>query len=626
MKTLKALIYLLLFFAGAALIIWFLYGQITNYLNSFPEEEKQAVVQTENGSEESNKTDVQNDEENIDKAALAANILAASETAPRNATEVSTTELASLQDAYFQTIGTVKSTGVVTIYPLTAGSVKTVNFEQGDYVQEGKTIVELTGTNLTEHVSETQLKIAEASLANAKASLENLKKTSQQSLATAGLQVQSAMNQNSALAYDLAIIEQNKAALDDSIYLLENSLDNTQTMSSRDESKGIRDLDDLIFMLNDAQDARGRTQRQIDDLKDEINDLNETAEEPRQEETNIPSNPTEQPQSEAPTPQEPDLNAQKAAILEEQLVQLEAALEAQNKGIDEMFSAIDNAKYGLATAENGTELSENQILGQISQSQSQADVLDLTLQSTKTKLGYTGATSDAVQLAQQGYNSTKVQLETAIDDVANQVKLAELNVEMAQSQAAALNIKAPFGGIMTILDLYPGQTVSPQQAIAEILDPKSFRLEVGVDIDTANRIASNRDAQIELGGRLIDVPISSIGLKVDEQTKLVKVTMRLPNIFFKLNQNMKVYLPLSIGSGTTAGTRSLPLDAVIIGSEKQFIFVNENGTAKRVEVELGEIAGDQVEIKTKLPANSEIILDGAKDLVDGQDIQTINVK
>lgn len=623
MKTLKAIIYLLLFCAGLTIIIWFLYGLISSQLDMAE------TNTTEITSTETNQTTQINSETTLsdtEKSEIAANILAATEYSTVDATEVTTAGLSSLQTSYFQTIGTVKSTGVVTIYPLTSGAVKAVNFKQGDYVQQGDTIIELTGTNLTPHASETQLKIAQATLDNAKASLENLKKTSQQSIKTAGLQLQSAINQASAIAYDLAIIEQNKAALQDSINLMENSLDTTNQINNRTGSEGVSDLNDLIFMLNEAQDARSRTQRQIDEVRDEIEQLENFSWQARAEETNIPEEETVREQAAATQTTELDINAQKQAILEEQLTQLETALKTQNKGIDDMFSAIEKAKYGLAISEDSADLSENQLLGQLSQSKSQADVLDLSLQSTKTKLGYTGDTSDAMQLSQQAYNATKTQLETAIDDVTNQIKLAELNVEMAKNQAAALTIKAPFSGTMTMLDLYPGQTVSPQQPVAEVLDPKSFRLEVGVDIDTANRIASNIPAQIELGGRRIDVPISSVGLKIDEQTKLVKVTLLLPNIFYKLNQTMKVYLPLSGGNGAVSGSRSVPLDAVIIGSEKQFIYINDKGKAKRVEVELGEIAGDQIEILTKLDPNTEIIVDGAKDLVNGQPIQTVNAK
>ncbi len=630
MKTLKALIYLLLFCAGIVAIIWFLYGLINNQLDALPEEAQQVENnkdQNSNTVNEGSSNSINSSESQTTNELGSETFSNATQSSSRAAKEVSTTQLAALQNSYFQTIGTVTSTGIVTVYPLTSGAVKSVNFQAGDYVQAGDEIVELTGTNLSEHVSKTQLKIAEATLENAKASLENLKKTSNQSIKTAGLQLQSAVNQASAIAYDLAIIEQNRASLDDSINILENSLDNTSEMNSRNRTKGVNDLDDMIFMLNDAQDARGQTQRQIDDLKDEIEELKDDSTPPRTEATNIPSSDsgtdsTTNPGSDSQSA-EADFNSAKLAILEEQLIQLQAALATQDKGIEDVYSAINLSKHGLASAENGSELSENQIMAQLTQSKSQADVLDLTLQSTKTKLGYNGDSSDGLQLSQQVYNATKAQLETAIENTANQIKLAELNVEMAKSQTAALSIKAPFEGIITLLDVYPGTTIGPQQIVTEILDPKSFRLEVGVDINTANRIAQGIPAQIDLGGRRIDVPITSVGLKVDEKTKLVKVTMRLPNIFFKLNQNMKVYLPLSIGSGTLQNSRSLPLDAVIIGTEKQFIFVNDHGTAKQVEVELGEIAGDQVEIKTKLDPNMEIILEGAKDLVDGQTVEVI---
>ena len=567
----------MLFVAAIILLAWYLNNYFNQHLDqkAVPDSSTVNVAPNQNQDQSTSST---------------------SATSSSDLPEVTTTRLGSQNSAYFETIGIVKSKGTISIYPLTSGSVKKVNFQEGDYVNVGDTILEITGANLSTPLAETQLQIAQTTLANAKASYADLQKTSAETLKTAGLQLQSATNQESAIATDLDVIEQNKNALADSLSILQDSLNNTQDKNSRDQYKAGQDIDSLIYTLNAAQDDRSRTQRQINDLQDQLTNL----------------------QQQLPNPADPQITA-----LQDNIAKLQTALDAQDKGIEDLYTAIDKARYGYSTAQNGANIGVDQIQGQIAQSESQAKVLDLNLQSTKAKLGYTGDSSDALQLAQQAYNATKVQLDAALESAANGVKLAELNVELAGSQASALQVKAPISGVLTVLDQYPGLSVSPQLPVAEIIDPKSFELTVGVDISTAERISTSSPAQIELAGHLIDVPVKSISPQVDDKTRLVNITLGLPNIFFKNNQTLNVKLPLT-ASSKAGGVSYLPLDAVIIGTENQFVYVNDNGKAKKIDVKIGQVSGDQIEILSGLPADAEVILTGAKNLTDGQAISVVN--
>ncbi|MCC6643912.1 hypothetical protein IT411_04140, partial [Candidatus Peregrinibacteria bacterium] len=122
--------------------------------------------------------------------------------------------------------------------------------------------------------------------------------------------------------------------------------------------------------------------------------------------------------------------------------------------------------------------------------------------------------------------------------------------------------------------------------------------------------------------------IKSISPKVDEKTRLVTVKLQLPNILFKVNQNIKAKLPLTThtlissndGSQTASDVFYIPLDAVTIGSESQFVYINDHGKAKKVEVKLGEISGDQVAILSGLNFSDQVIVEGSKTLTDGQEI------
>ena len=631
MKKFRAVVYLLLFFAGIILLIIFL----SNFINSRLDQSKtpsQTTVNVSSSVTSTNPGDQSTQPPSttpttpatittFDPRTLGAVPATSAPTTTSAGTDSTTVSLVDSSTSYYPLIGTVKSKNTISLFPQTGGSVKKVYFQEGDFVNTGDTIVELTGNNLTEHASETQLKIAQTNLNNAKTALENLRKTNAESLKTANLQLQSAVDQANAIAFDLATIEQNQSGLQDGLQTLQNSLDNTRAKNQRDIIKSQTDIQNLIYSLNSAQDERARTQQKINDLQNQIDQLP------------IESSPSGAAAATADTTAStslsqttlPQLSASRSS-LEALRQQLQTTLAAQTKAIDALYDSIDKSKYGLDTLENTSQLSDNAILGQIKTSQNQQKVLDLTYNSTKTKLGYTGDSSGALRLAEQAYNSTKVLLSTTLVTAENQVKIAQLNYDLAANSASALTIKSPFTGQLSSLDLSPGQQVNPQSAIAEIISTQAYELEVNIDPDIADRVDLSHTATVELAGRILEVPIKSVAPTVNGITHLVKIRLTLPPITFKANQTLNAQIPLRTSTpgqtGNSGKTSFLPLDAVIIGTESQFVYVNDNGKARKVQVTLGQISGDQVEILSGLTASDRVILQGAKDLTDGQTIQT----
>ena len=60
------------------------------------------------------------------------------------------------------------------------------------------------------------------------------------------------------------------------------------------------------------------------------------------------------------------------------------------------------------------------------------------------------------------------------------------------------------------------------------------------------------------------------------------------------------------------------------GSNVRYLFVNENGKAKRVEVELGKRFDDKVEvISNELKAGDEIVINGQARLLDGVELEVV---
>jgi hypothetical protein len=77
-------------------------------------------------------------------------------------------------------------------------------------------------------------------------------------------------------------------------------------------------------------------------------------------------------------------------------------------------------------------------------------------------------------------------------------------------------------------------------------------------------------------------------------------------------------------SDVSANSFFVPLKAVSISPNENYIFIAENDRAKKIIVEIVKVNGENAEIKTDLPAETQIIIDGNKLVSDGEEIKITN--
>ncbi len=506
--------------------------------------------------------------------------------------------------SYLETIGTVKSKGQVEVFPLTTATVDRFLIQPGDEVIEGQTIIQLKGPNSASHASQRQLELAEESFELAKASYDNAVRSAKTGEKSAELALESAKNQANAVVYDLQQLDESIVGVKDGINTLQNSLNNTIDKNRRDLAKQREDIDQVIYDINETQSEKRKLLIEIEDLDDDIDDLEDDLD-----------------YIDFEDPEYAEIQAELGEKNAE-LMAAEGQIDGLKKALEGLYTALDNAKYGYQTTVNALKLSENQLVSTLQQSQTQVNTLEIQKQGTATRLGYDGLTTDALQLAQESYRNTLIQLDSSLDQAAGQLAQASINYQIAKANADYLNVRAPSSGIVTELNVDEGDLVSPQSMLTEIVNVKDYQLEVGVDIESAENIIPGTEALVNLtGNKFIKAPVVSVSPTADNQTKLVTVTVKLPTIFFRNNQTMDVRLPVSLGSDS--GSLYIPLDAVTIGTQETCVFIEEDGLARKQAVILGDINGELVEITDGLTRNDQIIIGGAKELVDGQQVKVI---
>ncbi|HPY99593.1 MAG TPA: hypothetical protein PK009_02125, partial [bacterium] len=83
--------------------------------------------------------------------------------------------------------------------------------------------------------------------------------------------------------------------------------------------------------------------------------------------------------------------------------------------------------------------------------------------------------------------------------------------------------------------------------------------------------------------------------------------------------SVKLSLEKSVASGD--GEAIVPLSSLEIGQNGNFIFLFEDGKARKVPVELQKVLGERAQIKVEAPADAILIIEGNKLLRDGDVVE-----
>jgi HlyD family secretion protein len=482
-----------------------------------------------------------------------------------NAVKVTVTGLKADEGRWLDSLGVVKANDQIKVFSSAAGQLQSVYVEEGGAVKAGDPLFLVGGLNGTKAVAQIQFEIAQKNYLAAQKGLEITKKGNAAALSAAHLQLESARHAAEGYDLDMQVFDRNIGAAQNGLYYLQDSYNATVNKNGLDLEK---------------------TQNGIDALKDGINRL------------------------------------------EEQKIQLEAvggqeeAIAAMDKNLEELYSQLDTAKIGYETLEQAKILTENQLLGQIAQTETTGKVLYLNQLSLQNKLGFSDGITDAVKLAQSGLEAAKIKNDASLLQAQTQADLAKSNLELAQAAVDGLTVRAPVSGAVGEILARPGDLVSQQSMLTQVSGQQDFELRAAVDADSAAEISPGALAEVEINGRSFRLPVKNIGTSADAATRLVNVTVALPRVKFRANQTLHMRLPLAAGS-TDGGLQNImyvPLDAVIIGTEEQYVFIAENGKAVKKNIRTGDVHGDMVQVLEGLSENDKVIIDGARSLISGQNI------
>jgi len=213
-----------------------------------------------------------------------------------------------------------------------------------------------------------------------------------------------------------------------------------------------------------------------------------------------------------------------------------------------------------------------------------------------------------------------------IEKLEAQVKTSKAVLENAELMLSRCTITAPISGVIRRLDAKEGLLLSISDPVAEILQIDKVKAVVGIPESDVALVRDIKNVTLtiqalnnkEMVGRshfLASSPengarLYRLELALDNGDNLI-----LPGMFFRAQLVKKVF----------KDTVAVPLYTVIKRQDRQFVYVEENGVAQLMPVELGIIEDWRVQVTKGLSHGSRVVVEGHRDIDHGHKLKIVRV-
>ena len=207
--------------------------------------------------------------------------------------------------------------------------------------------------------------------------------------------------------------------------------------------------------------------------------------------------------------------------------------------------------------------------------------------------------------------------QAALNELTAAQKSAELNLERC-------TIKTPIAGTVNDLPAKLGVLLAHGDPVAQILDIGRLKVEVAIpeaEVNAVRKIDSCKIIFTALNNYTVTGEKYFLARKPLTSSMVYTLRLALQNPDEKILPGM--FARVDIIKETVQNAFGVPLFSVITRNDEQYVFVVENGIARKRYVKTGFLEGWKVRISSGLQENDQVVVVGHRNLEDGQKVKLI---
>lgn len=205
------------------------------------------------------------------------------------------------------------------------------------------------------------------------------------------------------------------------------------------------------------------------------------------------------------------------------------------------------------------------------------------------------------------------------------VELAKAALDNARLMLKRTTIKAPMAGVVNRLDAEVGLLLSVGDPIGEILEINRVKAVVGIpesDVPAVMPLTQVAVTVQALGDRKVVGKKHFLASAPDTTAHLYRLELAVDNKDHLILPGM--FIRADVVKQIRENALAIPIYSVITRNDAQFVFLDDGGVARKRPVTLGIMEKWMVEATGGLHAGDRLIVEGHRDVSDGQKINVVH--
>jgi RND family efflux transporter MFP subunit len=226
---------------------------------------------------------------------------------------------------------------------------------------------------------------------------------------------------------------------------------------------------------------------------------------------------------------------------------------------------------------------------------------------------------------------TEVQLlqaKTNVETLQNQLKAIQAQVATAQEQANQSNVYSNVNGTVDDITAHVGETFNGNPLTGgyiKIVNDTDLKITVTVPENYSGQVKKGTKVMVKIPdiNKTFDSEISFISEAIGTTTRGFIAEIKVPK---GMNLRPNQIAQVNILDYTAPNSIAIPVNTLQTGENGKFVLVaakeGDKMVARKRDVVIGQLYGDNIEIKSGLKPGDQLITDGFQGLFDGQPITT----
>ncbi|MCK5147666.1 efflux RND transporter periplasmic adaptor subunit [bacterium] len=204
-----------------------------------------------------------------------------------------------------------------------------------------------------------------------------------------------------------------------------------------------------------------------------------------------------------------------------------------------------------------------------------------------------------------------------LDNINTQFKVTEANWDAVQQM---ILVRAPISGTITRIAVQESDNVNPGDALFTVAQTERLKTQLWITENQINEIKKGDIAQaiwrhVTLTGR-----VTQVDLSLNSEMQAFGVQVEFANKTHKLRSGINAEIRILSGNNQNKSIIIARKDIITQGGH-QYVFIDKQGTAQKVQVQTGRGKGLDIEITKGLKIGDRLITEGVMLLKDGVKIR-----